>query len=104
MWNSSGLNLSMARGDYGVQLPITINGATFNENDEFKFRISQNGIKLVEKTFTSIAENTIDLTLTEEEANKLPVGTYVYALDWYQNGVFMCNVVPMSIFKVVEKA
>ena len=49
-------------------------------------------------------ENTIPLAFTEEESALLSVGTYYYALDWYQNGAFLCNIIPASTLKVVDKA
>lgn len=33
MWNVIGQDLKMAEGDWGIQLPITITGTTFAEND-----------------------------------------------------------------------
>jgi hypothetical protein len=42
--------------------------------------------------------------LTEEESALFPVGVYCYRLDWYQEGTFMCNIIPDAVFKVVDKA
>lgn len=106
MWNVSGYNLTMAEGDWGLILPVTIEGTTFSAQDEVKltFKDSVNGVTLFEKTFTDISDNTVNLELTEEESAALPVGSYVYRLDWYQNGAFMCNIIPVSALRVVDKA
>ena len=106
MWAVSGQNLSMAEGDYGVQLPITINGTELTLSDSIKvtFKTAKNGETILEKDFSSILNNTINLELTESESALFKVGAYVYSLDWYQNGVFQCNIIPCSIFKVVDKA
>lgn len=106
MWAVSGQNLSMAEGDYGVQLPITINGTELTLSDSIKvtFKTARNGETILEKDFSSILNNTINLELTEEDSAKLPVGVYAYSLDWYQHGVFMCNIIPCSILRVVDKA
>ena len=101
-WHS----IKMTEGDYGIQLPIVISGATLTANDEIKLVIksSINGTAIVEKTFTNISNNTVNLMLTEAESALLPVGSYVYLLDWYQDGAFLCNIIPWATFKVVEKA
>lgn len=106
MWNVNGQNLTMTEGDWGIQLPVTISGTTLTANDELKFTIktSINGEAIVSKNYSNISENTVNLELTEAESALLPVGTYVYLLDWYQDGAFMCNIIPSALFKVVEKA
>ena len=106
MWRVSVLNLTMTEGDYGIQLPVTINGTTFAANDSVKLTIKDkpNGTVIVEKTFTNIQHNTVNLEITEAESALLPVGVYAYILDWYQSGAFMCNVIENATFKVVDKA
>lgn len=95
----------MAEGDFGVQLPMTVSGVTFDAGDEVKLIIktAKNGTPIIEKTFSNISENTINFELTEEESALLPPGTYFYLLDWYEEGVFLCNVLPEATLKVVDK-
>lgn len=106
MWNVSGTTLIMTEGDYGIKLPVTISGATLAAGDSVKliFKAKQNGDELLVKDFDSITDNTVELELTEAEAALFPVGSYVYSLDWYQDGNFMCNIIPSAILKVVDKA
>ena len=106
MWNANGNNLTMCEGDFGVRLPITITGPTFTAADEVMLTIkpSMNGDTILEKTFDNISQNTVNLELTEAESALLPVGGYVYSLDWYQSGQFLCNIIPNAAFKVVDKA
>ena len=106
MWLVSGNNLQMAEGDFGILLPITISGTTFAAGDEINFVLKDrmNGNTLIEKVFSNITENTVNLSFTEEESNGLSIGTYVYRLDWYQNGIFMCNIILNALFRVVDKA
>lgn len=106
MWNVTGNNLQMAEGDYGVKLPITVSGPTFTASDELKLTIKavKDGPPLVEKTFQNINQNTINFELTEAESALLPVGSYVYVLDWYQSSAFLCNIIPVATLKVVDKA
>lgn len=94
----------MTEGDWGVKLPVTVSGATFAANDSLKIVIKNGETTLVEKEYTNITQNTVNLELTEAESALLPVGSYVYRLDWYQDGAFMCNIIPISTFKVVDKA
>lgn len=105
MWSAFGNNIKMAEGDYGIQLTYAVNGATFDNADELKFtfKTAINGQIILEKTVTPDG-NQIALELTEAESALLPVGTYVYSLDWYQNGQFLCNLVLAGILQVEDKA
>lgn len=93
----------MTEGDYGIELPITVSGVTLGASDSLKITIA-NGTPIIEKEFSDISQNTVNLFLTESESALLPVGTYVYSLDWYQNGSFLCNIVPFGLFEVGDKA
>ena len=105
MWVVNGQDLKMTEGDFGIVLPITISGVTFTNSDEIKLIIKDkaNGNTVIEKTFSDITNNTVSLEITEEETALLTVGGFVYSLDWYQNGAFMCNIIPSALFKVVDK-
>ena len=105
MWVVNGSNLQMAEGDYGLTLPITIDGAELSTADTIKLTIkrTRNGDTVIEKDMTP-TDNTVNFVITATETAKLFVGVYVYSLDWYQNGVFMCNLVLCAPFKVVDKA
>ena len=106
MWKVNAYTLLMTEGDFGVELPITISGTTLAASDSVKLTIkkSVDGDVVLDKTFTNISNNTFNLVLTEAETALLPVGTYVYVLDWYQSGTFMCNIIERADFKVVNKA
>ena len=106
MWNVSGTTLIMTEGDFGIQLPVKISGATLAAGDSVKltFKAKQNGDELLVKDFDSITDNTVELELTEAESALFPVGSYVYSLDWYQDGNFMCCIIPSATMKVVDKA
>lgn len=106
MWRSSGTTIEMTVGDYGIGLPIKISGVEFGQSDSVKLRISsaRNLTEKLSVEFSDIADNTVELKLTEAQSELLPVGDYVYALDWYRDEVFMCNVIPQGAFRVVKKA
>lgn len=106
MWGVVGYNLTMAEGDFGISLPITVTGPTFTAQDSVKLTVkdSMNGNTLLEKDYTNITQNTVNLELTSAETALLPVGLYVYSLDWYQLGHFLCNIIPAAGWKVVDKA
>lgn len=103
MFESSGNNISMCVGDWGVELTITISGVTLGASDSLKITISNNA-PLIVKEYDNITQNTIKLVLTEAESALLPVGTYVYSLDWYQDGSFLCNIIKYGLFLVGDKA
>ena len=106
MWNVNGNAITMAEGDYGIKLPITISGTTLAAGDSVKvvFKKNPNGETILEKNYDTFTQNAFDLELTEAESALFKVGSYVYLLDWYQSGNFLCNIIPSASFKVVDKA
>ena len=105
MWRVSGNTLTAAEGDYGIRLPVTVSGTTLTAQDtlKFTFKDATNGTTVLEKELAP-TNNTVNLEFTAAESELFDVGVYVYSLDWYQNGIFMCNLIPNGIFKVVDKA
>lgn len=106
MWDYSGNYLSMAEHDFGNDLTIKVKDVTFENGDTLVFDIKtqMNGETILTKTFTSIINNSVVLNLTEEDSAKLPIGTYVYSLDIFRDGVRLCNIIPVGLFRVVDKA
>ena len=104
MWNVNGITLNMTEGDWGVKLPVTVTGVTFTANDSVRIKIQRGETTIIEKEYTNITQNTFDLEFTEAESALLPVGSYLYSLDWYQDGAFMCNIIPSGLFVVGDKA
>lgn len=106
MWDASGLQIQMAEGDFGVALPVIISGAELGANDSLKFlfKTAKNGALILEKDFDGITDNTVQVEFTEAESALFPIGKYVYSLDWYQDGNFLCNIIPVASFTVVDKA
>jgi len=99
MWAVEDNYISMCEGDYGIDLPISIDGAELTEEDSLMITIKDavNGNEILAKSFNEA------LSLTSAESDLLPVGKYVYSLDWYKSGEFLCNIIPRAMFKVVEK-
>ena len=106
MWAAKGYDLKMTEGDWGIQLPFTIHDVTFSNGDEIKITVKTklNGETKIAKTYSDISENKVMFALTEAESELLPVGTYVYSIDWYHEGAFLCNIIPSASLKVVDKA
>lgn len=104
-WSVKNTTLSMAEGDWGVALPITVDEVTLTSSDllKFIFKDQNNGNVILTKEYTPV-ENTVNLSFTEAETALFPVGQYVYSLDWYQSGAFLCNIIPTATLKVVDKA
>ena len=109
MWallTEDGANISMVEGDYGIVLPIYVNGIEIDPSDSIKLTVKdeKNGTEIFHKDFTGITDNVIPLSLTSTESGDLSVGKYVYTLDWYNGTTFLCNIVNNAILKVVDKA
>lgn len=106
MWNTIGTNISMAEGDYGIALPVKISGTTLGAQDSIRitFKDAVNGNVILVKDYDEIAQNTIALEFSEAESALFPIGNYVFALDWYQDGNFMCNIILAASMRVVDKA
>lgn len=105
MWSNDGNNIQMAEGDFGIALPVTVSGVTLSAQDtlRFVFKRMRNVETILTKEYVPI-DGTAPLEFTEEESALFRVGEYVYCLDWFQNGSFLCNVIPWAKFKVVDKA
>jgi hypothetical protein len=106
MWNVNGTTIKMVEGEYGVDLPLTITGATLTANDEIRLTIKRGrqGNVAVEKSYSDIQDNTINVRLTESESSALRVGKYQYSLAWYQEGFFLCYLIEKGLFEVVDAA
>lgn len=109
MWaklDRNGDSISMIQHDFGIALPTTIKGLDVSQTGSVRIQVKKEkkGEVLVEKNYDYIEDNTLFFELTEEESELLTPGSYVYVLDWYESGAFMCNIVNGARFKVVEKA
>ena len=105
MWKVNQTNLSMVEGDYGLALPITVRGTTLAAGDSISFKVKKlsNRETVLDKTFANSENNTFSFEITSTETARLPAGDYVYVLDWYRNGVFMCNIIRDGVFRVEAK-
>ncbi len=105
MLKGIGRKITMTEGDFGLDLPIKIIGASFDSSDKIKMIIKDkaNGSILLEKDFENINENTINFSLTEEQSSMFKPLNYVYILDWYRDNEFLCNIVPDGVFSVEDK-
>lgn len=106
MWVIKRHELQMTEGDYGVELPIKVKGTTLTSSDTLELIIKDknDGEVIIDKTFSNIENNRALLSLTSSESELLSVGNYIYRIDWYQNGLFMCNLIPSALLRVVNKA
>lgn len=104
MWQASGNCIKMTRGDFGIGLPLSFPETQINEEDTLAFTIKKEngGPVIVRKTYSGITERSIDVTLTQEESARLPVGNYVWKVDWYREEEFLCCLAQPAPFKVVS--
>lgn len=105
MLKSNGNTIIMAEDDFGLEMPVTVEGLTLTALDtlKFVFKDAVNGNDILVKEYTP-SNNAVVLEFSEAESGLFAVGNYVYRLDWYQSGQFMCNLIPVGIFRVVDKA
>ncbi len=105
-WSGTYNKLQMAEGDFGIGVPFTIHDVTIGENDSLKFTFKEtvNGETILIKDYSDVSENTVSLSFTEEETALFSPGNYVFSLDWYQSGNFMCNLIEVGKLKVGDKA
>lgn len=96
----------MVEGDFGLALPFTVSGIELTASDKLKFTFKStfNGEVLLEKVFENVENNTVKLEFSEAESALFIPGTYAYALDWYEDGVFCGNLINSGVLKVVDKA
>jgi len=108
MWAVSGHEMRMSEDDFGVGLETEFTGATFGASDSFKFTFKniKNGDTILEKVYTSadVVQNKFLFELSKAESALFPVGSYVYSVDWYTDGVFKCCLVECGLLKVGDKA
>ena len=103
--NKGSNKLSMVEGDYGLTLPLIINGITISTDDKLNFYIKKdkNSEKIVDQNYENIENNTINLTFSKEESDRLPIGNYKYAIDWYKQDTFCGNIIKEKDFEVEDK-
>lgn len=98
--------IGMIEGDFGIVLPMEIEGIEITAEDQFSIKIFKNINEepIIPKTYSNISDNTINFELTKEESQLLKKGCYYYDLDWYQGNKFLGNLISNARFKVLEKA
>lgn len=107
MWSAGAkYKITMAEGDYGIDLPITVRGVSIGTGDTilFTFKSENNGGVILTKEYSSISGNTVNLSFTAGETALFAPGNYVYSMDWYHNGEFQCNIILSAVFRVEDKA
>ena len=98
--------LEMIEGDFGIKLPIEIEGITLDATDSISLKVFKevNATPIITKTFQNISNNTIELEFSKEETKLLSVGNYYYDIDWFQGDEFLGNIVAKQKLCVKEKA
>lgn len=106
MWNVDGNNLRVTEEDFGVALRCRFTGIELTSNDvlKFTFKNKPNGSVILTKEFTNLESNTFDLVFTSEDMQSLPIGSYTFTVDWYQEGLFRYCLIEKATLKVGDKA
>lgn len=99
MFKIEGKKITMNKGDFGIELPMTISNIL--ESDVIKFEIyGPNGNMILEKTLP-YREGKFVFEITEEESNKLEEKTYMYKIVQYRENIMQNTINEDSLFKVV---
>lgn len=100
------LNIKMIEKDYGLKLPIQLETDVLGNEDKFVIKIFKriNEKPIIVKEYENIKENTIEFELTKEESELLKVGRYFYDLDWFQENLFLGNIIAKKKIIIEEKA
>lgn len=98
--------LEMIEGDFGIALPIEIEGITLDTSDSISLKVFKeiNNIPIISKIFSDISNNTVELEFSREESKLLSVGNYYYDVDWFQGEKFLGNIAAKKKLCVKEKA
>lgn len=105
-FNEERNRLEMIEGDFGIKLPIEIEGITLDAIDSISLKVFKgvNENPIITKTFENISNNTIELEFSKEETKLLSVGNYYYDIDWFQGEAFLGNIAAKKKLWVQEKA
>lgn len=102
------LVIEMVEGDWGEILPLEIiSDEEFTTADSFVIEIFKDITSIepiITKKYSNIQGKSIDFSITEEESNRLKIGTYFYNIDWYKENSLLSNIVCSKMFKVINKA
>ncbi len=103
MLKGTGKTITMTEGDYGLHLPIKINGINISAEDSIKLSIKNEEKNVYEKEYKNVENNTIDFCLEKADSLKLTTGNYIYLIDWYKDNKFFCNIVNGYSFNVNKR-
>ena len=104
MWKVNVIDIQMTEGDYGIALPVTIEGIDHEVNDSVAFTVKDkvDGDPLILNVYVLETAPTFDIIMDRND--ELPVGEYVYTMDWLRGTQFRCNIISCGVFRVVNKA
>lgn len=103
---SKGTRITMDYGDYGIQLPIDIDGAVFEDTDTMLFELkkSKNSCPIIKKEYTNTSDDNnlfrFFLEFTKKESQAIPPGNYVYYITYLKNGDVRDTIVSGESFKI----
>ncbi len=102
-WDKKTSTITMDAGDFGVGLSCDVKGMTLTATDCLRFRLQDvlTGETLVQKDFTNIQSNHLELVLTKADSDLLPRGIYAYTWEWFQNNILQYALISNAVFRVV---
>lgn len=103
---AKGTRISMDAYDYGITLPIDVEGTNFEEDDTMLFELkkSSDSNSLIVKEFSNELQSTdlfrFFLEFSKEESESLFPGNYVYYIRYLKDGNVRDTIVDGDDFKI----
>lgn len=94
--------IKMNENDYGIILTLTLD--EIQEGSKFNFKVYTEKEVLIDKDISSNGTKTIEISLTQEESNKLKQGKYNWSCRQYINNKLNNTILNDKLFIVEEGA
>lgn len=94
--------IKMNENDFGIILTLTLDEV--QEGSKFNFKVYNEKEVLIDKDVSSNGTNTIELSLTQEDSNKLKLGKYKWSCRQYINNTLNNTILNDKLFIVEEGA
>lgn len=100
MFKVEGLEIEMFEGDFGEVLPMTVINGEVLEHDILRFIIKDGSFNTIIDKKLDVENNVFNFSLTQEETELLPSGTYSWGLRQYRNDTLVDTLTGNNNFRV----
>ena len=99
MFKIEGKKITMNKGDFGLELPMTISNIL--ESDTIKFEIYEVDKNIIIEKDLPYRDEKFVFELTKEETDKLIEKSYMYKIVQYRENIMQNTINEDSLFEVV---